>query len=98
MIAPRWSKKLVCEWEAWVADEALPVLRLYLPLNNCCDMAGAIEVAMTLMPGVQGIAVYSGGVLDVEYGLVSGGAAWEVLSDRRLSEVYYPDTAFYPVY
>ena len=67
-----YSEALKCQWSAWIADEHLPVLRLYLPEMNYCDMDGCISVATALLPHVIGIAVYTGGELANEYELKNG--------------------------
>jgi len=57
---------LKCHWTRW-SPICNAMLRLDLLEGESCDMAGAIQIAMAIMPNVQRIDVYSGKSRDVVY-------------------------------
>ena len=79
-----WSEALLCEWLSWTADPSAPVLRLSLPVANCCDMAGAVSLATRLRPGVERVEVSAGGLLDIVYHRGIDGT-WGAVNHRRAS-------------
>lgn len=68
---PVFSDELVCNFYAWIVIEE-GKLGLLMPKNNCCDMAGAISIAIKIMPEVRVIATFSACAIDVVYRLVDG--------------------------
>jgi hypothetical protein len=55
---PRWNKQLLCYLDDWVTWKGDREVNLVVGRGNSPDMRGAIDVAMTLMPGVEVIGVY----------------------------------------
>jgi len=75
-----WSGGLQCGWISWSVVED-GVLRLDMPINNCCDMRGAIKAAEVLCPMVWRIDTYAGGNPDTMYLRVRD--KWESLDKRN---------------
>lgn len=75
-----YSSKLKCLWSALrPLDER--AVALDLQDGNCCDMRGAIELAMAVNPKVQRIETFAGGVPDAEYRL--GRSGWEAFLPKH---------------
>lgn len=72
------SPMLQCHWSA-IKVLATGVLRMDLATNECCDMAGAIRLALALSPVVWRIETYAGGVRDTVYELDREREQWRAL-------------------
>lgn len=69
---------LMCHWDSWRVISPR-ILRLDCPALNFCDMAGAIQVAQSLVPDVLHIDVYVDSKLDITYQVDPYGFAWEAV-------------------
>ena len=74
---------LVAQLKAIIVKDALTVC-IYMEAGNCCDMAGAIELAKVISPGVDKIATFSGIEPDTVYRRVSG--KWEAFIPQRRAQ------------
>ena len=86
-----WSSGLQCGWISWtVVDDG--ILRLDMPVDNCCDMRGAIKAAEALCPMVWRIDTYAGGEPDTMYLLQPGKVGWHAVERDRARLLYsvYP--------
>jgi hypothetical protein len=79
-----YSSKMQCAFIGWrvIADGELA---LDLPAGNYCDMTGAIEIALHVMPIVFRIVVFVDGAPDIQYCAPDG--KWVCLEYRKSSTV-----------
>ncbi len=74
-----WSDKLQCYYRGWMVTKE-GWLSLILPEGSCTDMSGAIAVATAIMPNVERIQTWSGGIRDTAY--VRKGNNWAAANFR----------------
>lgn len=69
-----YSDTLQCHWRAWQVTGPRQ-LTLHLEACECASMNGAIKIAKLLMPNVNHIITFAGGVRDMQYFVEPG--KWE---------------------
>ena len=81
MLVAMYSSKLRCSFHGWrvLADGEIA---LDMPAGMCCDMTGAIEIALQIMPSVFRIETLAGGHSDMQYYCVGG--KWSVSNVRAI--------------
>lgn len=71
-----WNEDLMC---FWLKIEPLheKTIGIYLPEGSSADMGGAVKTARAVMPKVNKIVVYAGGLRDIDYELRN--SKWQVV-------------------
>jgi hypothetical protein len=66
---------LLCEVLSFSYNFETKEGRLDMPIGNCCDMNGCINLFKKIDSGVREVKTFSGGILDASYSGIATG--WE---------------------